>query len=112
MRPVMASIATTMRCSCRHAVLGRSGESVSKMGKISGMGFRFSVVVWVVPTTSFRKPYSHSSDANFFGEGIDHRSSLVGSIGNSQNTNAGRTERTQLCLIENETLIAERIGFP
>jgi hypothetical protein len=41
------------------------------MGKISGMGFRFSKVVWVVPTTSSRKPYSHSSTAKIFGEGID-----------------------------------------
>jgi probable HAF family extracellular repeat protein len=34
------------------------------------MGFRVSVVVWVVPTTSFRKPYSHSPTAKIFGEGI------------------------------------------
>jgi hypothetical protein len=34
------------------------------------MGFRISVVVWVVPTTSFRKPYSHSPTAKIFGEGI------------------------------------------
>src|ERR1043166_4093030 len=71
MRPVIARISTTIRCSGRHAVLDRSGESVSKMGKISGMGFRFSKVVWVVPTTSSRKPYSHSSTAKIFGEGID-----------------------------------------
>jgi ankyrin repeat protein len=40
------------------------------------MGFRVSVVVWVVPTTSFRKPYSHSPTAKIFGEGIDHGSDI------------------------------------
>src|SRR4051794_18477840 len=72
-RPVMASRAKTMRCSCRHEVLGKAGANLSRMGKISGMGFRGSVVVWVVPTTSFRKPYSHSSYARNFGEGIVNR---------------------------------------
>src|SRR5690349_16290166 len=43
MRPLIARIAITMRYSCRQLVLGSAGESASRMGKISGMGFRFSV---------------------------------------------------------------------
>src|SRR5277367_4826749 len=78
MRPVLARMARTMRCSCRHEVWGKAGERVRKMGKISGMGFRVSVVVWLVPTTSFRKPYSHSPTAKIFGEGIDQDTGFQG----------------------------------
>ena len=40
MRPVIHSIARTIRCSRRQLVVGNAGDKASKMGRISVMGFR------------------------------------------------------------------------
>src|SRR5579872_5550663 len=71
MRPLIASTPRTMRDSCRALVLDKAGESSSKSGRISGMGFRPPEVDEFALTTSIRKPYSLSSALTRFGEGID-----------------------------------------
>src|SRR5579872_5860554 len=70
MRPLIASTPRTMRDSCRALVLDKAGESSSKSGRISGMGFRPPEVDEFALTTSIRKPYSLSSALTRFGEGI------------------------------------------
>src|SRR5579871_2803915 len=70
MRPLIASTPMTMRDSCRQLVLDNAGESASNTGRISGMGFRPPQVDELALTTSIRKPYSLSSTARRFGEGI------------------------------------------
>src|SRR5689334_20129265 len=70
MRPVMLSIARTIRCKRRAVVTGKTGANARMTGKISGIGFRLqSCFGWHLQLRSESPILIHDFSMRF-GEGI------------------------------------------